>query len=164
MPEVDNARKKQDLQKLQVSEGNVIVFACPKEAFTQSEVLACSTLFSSEIKVDVLRAFIEKGGAVLFLMSEGGDNKFHTNVNFFLEEYGMAVNPDSVVRTSFHKYSHPKEVSCFRTLTLRRRVQVYIANGVLNREITNAANRISTGSGPRRSIIVGQSAKDGKEQ
>ena len=31
-------------------------------------------------------------------------------VNYLFEEFGIMVNNDSVVRTAFHKYHHPKEV------------------------------------------------------
>jgi hypothetical protein len=34
--------------------------------------------------------------------------RFGTNINFLLEEYGIMVNSDSVVRTNFYKYFHPK--------------------------------------------------------
>ena len=44
-----------------------------------------------------------------------------TNINFLLEEYGMVVNDDSVIRTVFYKYFHPK--------------QALVTNGVLNRAV-----------------------------
>jgi intraflagellar transport protein 52 len=49
-------------------------------------------------------------GSVIFLLGEGGESKFNTNINYLLEEYGIMINNDAVVRTSFHKYHHPKEV------------------------------------------------------
>ena len=57
----------------------------------------------------------------MFLLAEGGEEKCETNVNFLLEQFGMSVCCDSVVRTVYHKYLHPK--------------QVYIANGILHSEI-----------------------------
>ena len=57
----------------------------------------------------------------MFLLGEGGEAKCGTNVNFLLEQFGMSVCADSVVRTVYHKYLHPK--------------QVYIANGILHPEI-----------------------------
>jgi intraflagellar transport protein 52 len=42
-------------------------------------------------------------------MPEGGEAKSDTNLNYFLEEYGVAVNNDSVVRSAYFKYFHPKE-------------------------------------------------------
>ena len=55
-------------------------------------------------------------------------NRFETNINFFLEEYGIMINNDAVVRTNYHKYFHPKEV--------------LISNGVLNRAISEAAGKV----------------------
>ena len=55
------------------------------------------------------------------MLGEGGEKRFGTNINFLLEEYGIMVNSDCVVRTNYHKYFHPKE--CL------------ISNGVLNRGI-----------------------------
>jgi intraflagellar transport protein 52 len=40
-------------------------------------------------------------------------NRFGTNINFLLEEYGIMVNSDSVVRTNFYKYFHPKVNSSY---------------------------------------------------
>lgn len=65
----------------------------------------------------------------MVLLGEGGEPEFNTNINFLLEEYGMTINngkllektlllymqillylfPDSVVRTQYYKYFHPKE-------------------------------------------------------
>jgi intraflagellar transport protein 52 len=54
-------------------------------------------------------------------MSEGGEHKLGTNINAMLEQLGISVNNDSVVRRSFFKYLHPKEA--------------YVANGILNSEL-----------------------------
>lgn len=54
-------------------------------------------------------------------LGEGGEKQFDTNINFFLEEYGVMINSDCVVRTNYHKYFHPKE--CL------------VSNGILNRGI-----------------------------
>ncbi|KAL1463768.1 hypothetical protein WDU94_015489 [Cyamophila willieti] len=50
-----------------------------------------------------------------------------TNINFLLEQYGVSVNADCVVRCHYYKYFHPKE--CF------------IGNGVLNRGIAAGLHR-----------------------
>lgn len=50
----------------------------------------------------------------------------NTNVNYLLEQYGINVNNDCVVRTSFYKYFHPKEA--------------LIQNGVLSQEVVRVAN------------------------
>ena len=43
------------------------------------------------------------------MMDEGGESKLNTNVNAMLEQIGISVNSDTVVRKTFHKYLHPKE-------------------------------------------------------
>ena len=57
----------------------------------------------------------------MLFMSEGGEVKLQTNINAMLEQLGMSVNNDSVIRKTFHKYLHPKEA--------------FIANGILNPEL-----------------------------
>ena len=47
-------------------------------------------------------------------------------MNYLLEQFGISVNNDSVVRTSFYKYFHPKEV--------------LIQSGILNKEVVRVAN------------------------
>jgi intraflagellar transport protein 52 len=64
---------------------------------------------------------MDSGGSILMTLGEGGEAKNDTNVNFFLEQYGVAVNSDAIVRSSFYKYFHPKE--CI------------VSSGVLNREL-----------------------------
>jgi intraflagellar transport protein 52 len=61
------------------------------------------------------------------MTGEGGETSFNTNFNYFLEEYGISVNPDSVARTVYFKYFHPKEV--------------YVTQGIVNREINRAAGK-----------------------
>lgn len=56
--------------------------------------------------------------------STGGETRNHTNINYWLEEYGMSINNDAVVRTTHYKYLHPKEV--------------FISDGILNRGILAA--------------------------
>ena len=45
----------------------------------------------------------------MVLLNEGGETRLNTNINYLLEQFGMSVNSDTVVRTSFFKYLHPKE-------------------------------------------------------
>ena len=62
----------------------------------------------------------------MVLSSEGGEQKNNTNINVFLEQYGIFINNDCVVRTSFYKYFHPKEA--------------LIKNGILHEEVSRVAN------------------------
>jgi len=57
----------------------------------------------------------------MLVMHEGGENKQGTNINFMLEQLGISVNADSVIRKTYFKYLHPKEA--------------YVGNGILNNEL-----------------------------
>ena len=46
-------------------------------------------------------------------------------MNYLLEQYGISCNNDCVVRTSFYKYYHPKEV--------------YVQAGILEKEVVRVA-------------------------
>ena len=108
-------------------EASLVVFVGPREMFTSTEF-------------DAMGVYLSEGGSILMTLGEGGEAAFGTNVNYFAEEYGMAFNTDAVVRTVYHKYLHPKEV--------------YISNGVLNREIDSSAGKrtlhatVVPGAGP----------------
>lgn len=45
-----------------------------------------------DIQFHVLREYMDGGGCVLVLMTEGGEVKQNTNINFLLEEFGIMVN------------------------------------------------------------------------
>lgn len=75
---------------------SLLVFAGPREKFSEDE-------FGS------IASYIRRGGSVLFLLPEGGEDKLDTNANFLLEQFGISVNADAVVRAVYHKYLHPKE-------------------------------------------------------
>uniref|UniRef100_A0A8W7JBN4 Intraflagellar transport 52 n=1 Tax=Anopheles albimanus TaxID=7167 RepID=A0A8W7JBN4_ANOAL len=75
---------------------NVFVLAGPQEKFTETEF-------------QHLKDYISEGGRLLLLLGEGGEVQFNTNVNFLLEDYGMTINNDVVVRPQYYKYFHPKE-------------------------------------------------------
>lgn len=98
-----------------LSKAGVFVLAGPREKFTVLEI-------------NYLREYVDKGGSIFVTMGEGGEKSFQTNINFLLEERGIMINNDAVVRTVYHKYHHPKEV--------------LISNGVLNRSISKAAGKV----------------------
>ncbi|KAJ3304684.1 Intraflagellar transport protein 52 [Blyttiomyces sp. JEL0837] len=105
---------KEEMNLTKVGDAALLIFGAPRDKFTMAEFSA-------------LKTYLEKGGAILYLAGEGGESAFNTNFNYLLEEYGIMVNPDCVTRTVYYKYYHPKEV--------------YISNGVLNREINKAAGK-----------------------
>lgn len=94
------------------------ITAGPREKFTAAEF-------------EVLKKYLDSGGDILVMLGEGGESRFDTNINFLLEEYGIMVNNDSVVRNVYYKYFHPKEA--------------LVSNGVLNREISRAAGKAVPG-------------------
>ncbi|XP_061418542.1 intraflagellar transport protein 52 homolog [Lethenteron reissneri] len=92
----------------------------PREKFTAAEI-------------EALKRYLDSGGTVLVMLGEGGEAKHDTNINFLLEEFGIMVNNDAVIRNVYYKYYHPKEA--------------LISNGVLNREINRAAGKPVPGAG-----------------
>lgn len=44
------------------------------------------------------------------MLAEGGEERLGTNVNYLLEEYGMTVHKDSVVRAGndLFRFAYPK--------------------------------------------------------
>uniref|UniRef100_A0A3B1JFG8 Intraflagellar transport 52 homolog (Chlamydomonas) n=1 Tax=Astyanax mexicanus TaxID=7994 RepID=A0A3B1JFG8_ASTMX len=94
------------------------ITAGPREKFTAAEL-------------EVLKQYLNSGGNILAMLGEGGEVKYDTNINFLLEEFGIMVNSDTVVRNVYYKYFHPKEA--------------LVSNGVLNREISRAAGKVLTG-------------------
>ncbi|XP_076767063.1 intraflagellar transport 52 isoform X1 [Xylocopa sonorina] len=79
-----------------LSTGKVLVLPGPRNKFT-------------ELEMNSIRTFLNSGGHVLVMLGEGGEKKSNTNVNFLLEEYGIMVNNDSVIRMSYSQTMHPKE-------------------------------------------------------
>lgn len=62
-----------------LSSGDLLVLPEPRNKFT-------------ELEMDSIRGFINNGKNVLVMLGEGGENKFNTNINFLLEEFGIMVN------------------------------------------------------------------------
>ena len=113
-------RNKSEVSLENLREASVVIFGGPQEMFTTPEF-------------EAIKTYISEGGNVLMMLGEGGEANL-TNVNYLLEEYGISVNNDAVVRTVYHKssqtynrYLHPKEV--------------LITTGVLNREIYKQPGR-----------------------
>jgi intraflagellar transport protein 52 len=91
-----------------LKEANLLLLGGPRLPFNAQEL-------------QDIRRYIDEGGRALILMAEGGEQKLGTNINAMLEQLGISVNSDSVIRRTFYKYLHPKEA--------------YVANGVLNNEL-----------------------------
>jgi len=98
----------------------VLIMGGPREMFTAPDF-------------EVLKQYIAEGGSVLLMLGEGGETAHGTNLNYLIEEFGISVNPDSVVRTVYYKnpkshtkYMHPKEA--------------LVSTGITNREIQRFAS------------------------
>lgn len=109
---------KEELSVERLKSVKLWITAGPREKFTASEL-------------EVLKLYLDGGGNVFVMLGEGGEMKYDTNINFLLEEFGITVNNDAVVRSVYYKYFHPKEA--------------LVSNGVLNREISRAAGKMITG-------------------
>lgn len=97
----------------ELAQASLLILAGPQEMFSHEEFNA-------------IKEYITGGGSVLILLSEGGETKLNTNLNYLLEDYGISVNNDSVIRTVYYKkYFHPKE--CF------------VSHGIINKEIVRVA-------------------------
>lgn len=77
-------------------------------------------------EMNSLKKYIDEGKTVIMFSGEGGELKSGTNFNHLLEQYGIFVNDDAVIRTSYFKYFNPKEV--------------FIQNGVVDEEFIRIAN------------------------
>ena len=105
---------KDEITKERLLDADLVIFGGPREKFSVSEF-------------DAIQKYMAEGGSVLIMIGEGGESRFNTNVNYLLEEFGMMVNSDAVVRSVYYKYFHPKEA--------------LITQGVLNREFNRAAGK-----------------------
>ena len=123
-------RNKDEISPGVLQEAAVFIIGGPRQMFTVPEF-------------EALKQYIADGGKVLLMLGEGGERQFETNVNYLIEEFGISVNADSVVRTvyyknpaSHHRYMHPKEA--------------FVSTGIINREITRFAAE-SAGEGSQSS-------------
>lgn len=83
------------------------------------------------VEFEILKKYFDIGGDVFVMLGEGGEFRFDININFLLEEYGIMVNNDVVVRNVYYKYFYFKEVLVF--------------SGVLNREISWVVGKVVFG-------------------
>lgn len=95
---VNNKDRDENLKEL-LEDVKAVVFAGPKQKFKADEMAA-------------LKEFMAKrGGVVLIMASEGGEQQPFLHLNKFTSEFGITINNDAVVRTVYMKeYFHPKEV------------------------------------------------------
>ncbi len=86
---------------------------------------------------DLLK-YIRSGGSVFVMLGEGGEAKNGTNVNYLIEQFGISINNDSLVRTSYYKYLHPKEV--------------FVSNGIMNKEVVRTARGFQKSAAAKKDL------------
>lgn len=71
----------------------LVVFGAPRAMFSEAEF-------------NCLRKYIDLGGSVLVMFTEGGEKELHTNINYLLEEFGIMVNSgENILKViKFKKY------------------------------------------------------------
>jgi len=116
---------KDDIESSKLAHYRVFVSAGPRRKFSTAEFKA-------------LKDFVfEGGGSLLILLGE--DGVAHTNLNAYLEDLGITINADVVVRTQFFKYFHPKE--CF------------VSSGVLNRGLMRGSGDDNEAAGRQLNFV-----------
>ena len=107
---------KDEISRDRLADADVIVFGGPRDPFTAAEFAE-------------LKAWLNGGGRAMIMLGDGGEKHVDSNMNYLLEEYvllllllilfdlnffvnrfGMTINADSVIRSVYYKYLHPKEV------------------------------------------------------
>lgn len=88
---------KDEISSANLEKVAIVVFGCPQEKFSATEL-------------DSLKNFVSKGGSVFFLSNEGGDIKQGTNANDLLQDYGITIKANCLISTVQKRYLHPKEV------------------------------------------------------
>jgi intraflagellar transport protein 52 len=85
-----------------IKKAQLFIIAAPKDVFAPTEI-------------EDLKKFVENGGNLLVFSHEGGDRKYanpsfrnNTNISEVTKKFGISINSDCVIRTSFYKYFHPK--------------------------------------------------------
>lgn len=115
-----------------------------------------------------IKDFLNGGGSAALLLGEGGEERLGTNVNYLLEEYGMTLHKDSVVRNASAVFCpHPlisRSNSCLHRLfgvtwlcesAFTDRNPSILSPGTLTRFSTNygSANRKETAYGSHKASI-----------
>ena len=88
------ATNRDEITYEKLSQCKIFITVGPQKKFTAGEF-------------EALKKFMQNNGSIFILMSEGGESKLDTNLNYFLEQFGIVVNNDSVIRTTYFKYFNP---------------------------------------------------------
>ncbi|CAH0717914.1 unnamed protein product, partial [Brenthis ino] len=79
---------REDISSNALQDVKILVIPGPQNAFTDDELAA-------------LKSVVERGDSVLVIMTDGGEERMNTNINFFLEEYGIVVNNEDPPTPNF---------------------------------------------------------------
>lgn len=112
---------REDITLEKLVANRIFVSVGPQKKFTSSEIEALKTYVNTH------------NGSLLILLTEGGESKSNTNINYLLEEFGIFINNDAIIRTTYFKYFNPKEA--------------LVSDGVLNRALSEACGKIIEPSG-----------------
>ncbi|KAK9872412.1 hypothetical protein WA026_017871 [Henosepilachna vigintioctopunctata] len=95
------------------SYGKVVI---NKDVITSQTLVDCGILVLpasqtpfEDSELNALNTYINRGGRILIVLLESNSND-ESNIHVLLEEFGIIVNADALIRTHYYKYSHPKEV------------------------------------------------------
>ncbi|XP_074594133.1 intraflagellar transport 52 [Brevipalpus obovatus] len=110
---------KEDLTNDILNHTSIYIIASPRGSYSETEL-------------SNLKKYINGGGKLWIMMTEGGDKRFSTNINSFAKNFGITLANDAVIRNSYYKYFHPKEA--------------LVSNGILNRGMLSAANKLRANS------------------
>eukprot|EP00340_Litonotus_pictus_P000465 CAMPEP_0170514288 /NCGR_PEP_ID=MMETSP0209-20121228/859_1 /TAXON_ID=665100 ORGANISM="Litonotus pictus, Strain P1" /NCGR_SAMPLE_ID=MMETSP0209 /ASSEMBLY_ACC=CAM_ASM_000301 /LENGTH=425 /DNA_ID=CAMNT_0010798321 /DNA_START=27 /DNA_END=1304 /DNA_ORIENTATION=+ len=87
---------KEELTYEKLTKANLLIISGPRQYYKQKDI-------------EAIQKYLEEGGSVYIALGEGGNEKNNTNLNDLIESYGISFSSDSVIRTSYSKYLHPKE-------------------------------------------------------
>lgn len=71
----------------------LVVFGAPRAMFSEAEF-------------NCLRKYVDLGGSVLVMFTEGGEKELHTNINYLLEEFGIMVNSGKNIYNNMISYQY----------------------------------------------------------
>jgi intraflagellar transport protein 52 len=112
---------REDITLEKLIANRIFVSIGPQKKFTSSEIEALKSYVNTH------------NGSLLILLTEGGESKSNTNINYLLEEFGIFINNDAIVRTTYYKYFNPKEA--------------LVSDGVLNRALSESCGKLVEPSG-----------------
>jgi intraflagellar transport protein 52 len=109
------ATNRDEITLERLAQNRLFVSVGPQKKFQSSEI-------------EAMKRYMQQfNGSIMLCFTEGGETKLNTNLNVLLEEFGVQVNNDCIIRTSYYKYFNPKEA--------------LVPDGILNRSIAETAGK-----------------------